>query len=103
MSPEVDPPLNQAYPYPGITLTTCPVHHPPDHRLVGQRLQHLLESHGSEELLPAFMTVGIKTDQALIALSQLAKQDRVKPFNGEPNLHLTDLQKFALQMILDRL
>ncbi|KAF8623589.1 hypothetical protein AX15_006354 [Amanita polypyramis BW_CC] len=107
MSPDIDsypnPNVNQTLPYPGITLSTCPAHHPPDYRLVGPRLRHLLESHGSEELLPAFIAVGIKTDQALHSLSQLTRQDRIKSFNKETNIHLTDLQVFALQMILNKL
>ncbi|KAF8637327.1 hypothetical protein AX17_002828 [Amanita inopinata Kibby_2008] len=89
--------------YPGVSLSTCPVHHPPDLRLVSPRLQHLLESHGSEELLPAFIAAGIKTDQALNVLSLQKERDRLQPFLTEPNLHLTDLQNFTLKMFLDSL
>ncbi|KAF8743613.1 hypothetical protein AX14_001676 [Amanita brunnescens Koide BX004] len=113
ISPEIDFPYNpysnsndsQVQPYPGIALSTCPAHLPPDYRLVGQKLQNLLESHGSEELLPAFITAGIKTDQALISLSQLSKADRIKSFRqpDQPDLHLTDLQAFTLRRILHQL
>jgi hypothetical protein len=90
-------------PYGGITLSTCPFHFPPDYRLANPRLKHLLNSHGAEELFPAFITVGIRTDQALNELKPLAIQDRTKNFVNAPRVHLTDLQNFVLRLILNKL
>jgi len=87
-------------PYPGITLSTCPGHLPPDYRLASPRLKYLLNSHGAEELFPAFIAAGIRTDPALSNLRSLAKQDRTKNF---ARVHLTDLQIFVLRLILNKL
>ncbi|KAK2466782.1 hypothetical protein APHAL10511_001040 [Amanita phalloides] len=102
-SPDIDSTGSVHSGYPGFTLSTCPMHYPPDPRLVNARLRHILEMHGSEDLIPAFITVEIKTDEALLNLGQMTIQDRMRKFVSGTHLQLTDLQKFALQLVLGKL
>ncbi|PFH54199.1 hypothetical protein AMATHDRAFT_83309 [Amanita thiersii Skay4041] len=90
-------------PHRGITLTTCPIHYPPDPRIVSQNLQELLGSSGSDELLPAFVAVGIRTDEGVKELASLSKKDRVQLFKENQDLKFTELQTFMLKTMLHKL